>query len=857
MRRLLVCSALACAAIVTPTAASASLVNSTTTTAGKVQPALADALATASPTDKLTVFVHGTDAAAAKQAVLAAGLQPLTSWDRIKTAVGVGTPLQVQSAIANAAVTYVEVDRAITFNLDSSHKATRYDLARQSFTDPATGGPYDGTGFSIAINDSGIDGTHPMFQRADGTSKVVRNLKTVCHSVFSVFTDPSTFEPVDSCFVDVAANDTDTTSAGGHGTHVAGIAAGLPVTTTDGRKLYGAAPGADLIGLSVGASVSVYGGTQGLYWVLQHHDDPCAGNLTQVGLEDCPPIKVVNNSWGPVGGGEFNAQDAVSLIQDQLAAEGVVTVWANGNDGGDGTSNASNPPGQSPTPGVISVANYDDGGTGTRDNALDPSSSRGENGRPTTYPDVSAPGTNITSACRPYLTVCATGLDTADPNYNTISGTSMATPHIAGYVADLFQADPTLTPAEIEDVLEDTAYKFTAGAPYEADPRNTDNSTSFDKGHGLVDMAAALAEILGLPVPTGSGPTCDGTGVVTDPAGDANAVLGTSTPLPSEPALDVTSAWLTADASNDVTFHIKVVDLPDAPGGTNGEGEYFDFNFTYGGAGLYVSAARTLSGGEQFDLGRLGTTGRETLATLTGSFDPATDEISINLPASKMSPVVTEGSQFAGLNVVSRRELGVLIPDADSADGSCPFVVGSGVVVPTNTAPVAAASFGPAAPRPGETVAFDGTGSSDADNDALTYAWDFGDGATGAGATAQHVYAATGSFTATLTVTDGEGATSSASVPVTVVSDAAPTAAFTSSSASPKAKTPVTFDGSGSSDPDGDTLSYSWQFGDGTTATGAIVDHVFAKSGKYTVTLTVADGLGGSDTETLAIRVKG
>jgi serine protease AprX len=856
MRRVLVYLALACAVGVPPTLALAD--GGGGTAAPRVQAALADKLATALPTDRLTVFVHGTDAAAAKRAVLGAGLAPLTSWDLIDTAVGVGTPAQVRKVIADGTVTYVEADQPIALSLDTSHQATRYDAARRSFTDPATGNPYDGTGYSIAINDSGIDGTHPMFQRADGTSKVVRNLKTVCHDVLTVFTGPEVFAPVDNCFVDDPLNDTDTISLGGHGTHVAGIAAGLPVTTSDGRKLYGAAPGADLIGLSVGASLSVYGGAEGMYWVLQHHAAPCTGNLTQPGLEDCPPIKVVNNSWGPVGGGEFDPQSAVALIQDQLVEQGVVTVWAAGNDGGDGTSNSVNPPAQSPTPGVIGVANYDDANSGTRDNALDASSSRGANGRPTTYPDVSAPGTLITSACRPYLTVCATGLDTADPNYNTISGTSMATPHVAGYVADLFQADPTLTPGEIEDVLEDTAYKFTAGAAYEADPRNDDDTTSFDKGHGLVDMLAALAEVLGQPVPGESGSACDGTGVITDAAGDATAVIA-DTPTPSEDALDVTRAWLAADANHDLTFHIKVVDLPDEPGGTEGSGEYFDFNFSYAGGDYYVTSSRSAASGEFFELGFFDTTGRSTLATLTGSFDPAADEVTVNLPHDAIPnvPAVTTGSQFSKLNVVSRRNLEAFVPDSDHADGTCPFVVGAGAVTPTNTAPVADASAGPAGARPGETVSFDGSGSSDADGDALSYAWDFGDGSSGSGATAQHAYGATGTYDATLTVTDPDGLSDTATVTVTVVDNGTPTAVATSSTASPKAKTATGFDGSGSSDPDGDALSYAWDFGDGSTGTGALVDHTFAKAGKYTVTLTVSDGFGGVDTATLTVKVKG
>jgi PKD repeat protein len=72
--------------------------------------------------------------------------------------------------------------------------------------------------------------------------------------------------------------------------------------------------------------------------------------------------------------------------------------------------------------------------------------------------------------------------------------------------------------------------------------------------------------------------------------------------------------------------------------------------------------------------------------------------------------------------------------------------------------------------------------------------------------------------------------------------DVPPTASFTSSGTS--ADTPVSFNGTGSSDLDGTIASYSWNFGDGTTATGATPTHVYGKGGTYTVTLTVTDDGG-------------
>ena len=149
---------------------------------------------------------------------------------------------------------------------------------------------------------------------------------------------------------------------------------------------------------------------------------------------------------------------------------------------------------------------------------------------------------------------------------------------------------------------------------------------------------------------------------------------------------------------------------------------------------------------------------------------------------------------------------------------------------------------------------FDASDSTSPSGDPLTYTWDFGDGTTGTGKTVDHVYEKPGNYVAKVTVSDGSSCGSdvaSVKVNLRVVSVVV---AHAGDDVSACLSDTITFDGSTSTSSSGKQLTYRWDLGDGSSAEGAQVTHVYQKSGTYRVTLTVSDGSEGKNSTNMDVK---
>ena len=297
----------------------------------------------------------------------------------------------------------------------------------------------------------------------------------------------------------------------GHGTHTMGTATG-----GDGSNAIGVAPGAAWIAcrnMDQGwGSPSTY--LECFEWFLAPY--PITGTIA-----DGDPARaahIINNSWGcPTYEGCAAGQEIISGVQAMRAA-GILTVVSGGNHGPT-CSTVNDPPAIYAE--SFSVGAHDSGGS------IASFSSRGPvtlDGSGRLKPDIAAPGVNVLSATK-----------WATDSYGTLSGTSMAAPHVAGAAALLWDAAPYLV-GEVD--LTEWVLRLSARPAFTAQGCGGDTATSRPNnvwGWGKVDALAAVSATLSLPPTAMLTYTIPSTGVVIL---DASASTD-----PETPAADLLARW--------------------------------------------------------------------------------------------------------------------------------------------------------------------------------------------------------------------------------------------------------------------------------------------------------------------------
>ena len=186
-------------------------------------------------------------------------------------------------------------------------------------------------------------------------------------------------------------------------------------------------------------------------------------------------------------------------------------------------------------------------------------------------------------------------------------------------------------------------------------------------------------------------------------------------------------------------------------------------------------------------------------------------------------------------------------------DGDSTIAVAT--IAVANVAPTLVGPAGPTTGDEGASMNWTVTATDPGVNDVLTYSWDFGDGESGGGTAVTHTYIQDGTYNVVVTVNDGDGGTDANTVQV-VVGNLPPTlTVWTIPIASDEGQL-LNFTAEATDPGALDVLSYSWDFGDGSNGeTGDIVNYAFADDGTFTITLTVMDDGGLTDSVSTVINV--
>jgi serine protease AprX len=329
----------------------------------------------------------------------------------------------IRALADNPRVRHIWLDRPTVASVERTGGTVGATSIRQSLG-------YDGSGIGVAVVDSGITVWHDDLSSAAGGQRV-------------------------AAFVDFVNGRTDPYDDNGHGTHVAGIIAGNGHDSAGARA--GIAPGVSLVvlkALNADGAGRISDVIAAFDYILAH----------RVELN----IRVVNVSLSTAVAQSFDT-DPLTLAARALVEAGIVVVAAAGNQGvgADGRTiyGGITAPGNAPW--VLTVGASSHMGTvdGT-DDTMAVFSSRGPTAVDmTAKPDLVAPGVGIESLSDPlseyYTSKSAYLLDGSEPRsykpYLALSGTSMASPVVAGSVALALHANPALTPNAVKAVFQYTS----------------------------------------------------------------------------------------------------------------------------------------------------------------------------------------------------------------------------------------------------------------------------------------------------------------------------------------------------------------------------------------------------------------
>ena len=349
---------------------------------------------------------------------------------------------------------------------------------------------YTGEGVVIAVLDTGVDNEHRALNDfddiddepdSDATSYSDQKWVAGFDATSSASNPDGTVDPDDGQ---------------GHGTHVAATALG---TGGADRTHTGSGMGAYLVDIKV---LTDSGGTNsqaslnGIQWMINNKDTDWGNNDSSRGIDiGSMSFGSFSSPLNPNDEGDNGSGAEARLVNDARDA-GIVCVVAMGNDG------SKRVPSPASADGAISIGAVNDRNSVNRTDDVVASYSnfgpRLDDGDDDEWdelkPDLTSYGSGIMSA------TAATGPSfpgqperpLADNDYESKDGTSMATPLVSGIVASLLQADDTLSPEDIRNILRNSSEA--RGSASEPDVSNRWN----DKwGFGLVDASCALDHVLG------------------------------------------------------------------------------------------------------------------------------------------------------------------------------------------------------------------------------------------------------------------------------------------------------------------------------------------------------------------------